>query len=207
MHTIIVVNLNKKEVKNFFNSLSIGNDSQPFWETCKPYFSNKAIKTFGNIILSDKEGLILKETEVAREFVIYFQSITSSLTVFKWSDSSESINEPDPIKSIFNKYNNHPSIKKIKSKYITLKPFSFRPVTVKDVLDVISTLDDTKSSGGDIPLRILKVSKIFPQALCKRIYDPLKFYAFPDPLKMAEITPNHKKEDSFDKDSYRPIII
>ena len=24
---------------------------------------------------------------------------------------------------------------------------------------------------------------------------------------MAEITPNHKKEDSFDKDSYRAIII
>ena len=43
------------------------------------------------------------------------------------------------------------SIKKIKSKYITVKPFSFRPVTAKDVLDVTSTLDGTKSSGGDIP--------------------------------------------------------
>ena len=56
----LVVNLNKKEKKKFLNSLSIENDSKSFWETCKPYFFNKGIKTLGNIILSDK-GLILKE--------------------------------------------------------------------------------------------------------------------------------------------------
>ena len=71
-------------------------------------------------MLSDKEGLIWKEIEVAREFNIHFQSITSSLGLFKWPNSSESLTEPDPIKSIVNKYKNHPSIKKIKSKYIIL---------------------------------------------------------------------------------------
>ena len=68
---------------NFLNFLSIENDSKPFWETCKPYFSNKGIKTPGNILLSDKEGLILKEVEVVRGFNIHFQSITSSLELFK----------------------------------------------------------------------------------------------------------------------------
>ena len=43
----LVVNLNKKEKKKFLNSLSIENDRKPFWETCKPYFSNKGIKTLG----------------------------------------------------------------------------------------------------------------------------------------------------------------
>ena len=71
-------------------------------------------------MLSDKEGLILKETEVAREFNIHFQSIISSLGFFKWSDLSGSLNEPNLIKSIVNKHKNHPSIKKIKSKYITV---------------------------------------------------------------------------------------
>ena len=74
--------------------------------------------------------------------------------MFKWPDSSESLNEPDPIKSIVNNYKNHPSIKKTKSKHITVKLFSFRRVTTKDVLDVLSTLDDTKSSGGDILLKV-----------------------------------------------------
>ena len=60
----LVVNLNKKEKKKFIISLSIENDSKPFWETCKPYFS-KRIKTLGKIVFSDKEGLILKEIEVA----------------------------------------------------------------------------------------------------------------------------------------------
>ena len=60
-----VVNLIKKEKKNFLNSLPIGNDSKPIWETSKPYFSNIGIKTSWNIILFDKEGLILKKIEVA----------------------------------------------------------------------------------------------------------------------------------------------
>ena len=83
----------------------------------------------------------------------------------------------------------------------------FRPVSPKDVLDVISTLDDTKSSSGDIPLRVLKGNKIFPQVLCKWINDSLKTGAFPDPLKLAERTLIHKKEDPFDKGNYRPISI
>ena len=68
----LVVNLNEKEKKNFLNSFSIESDSKPFWETCKPYFSKKGIKTSGNIILSHKEGLILKEIEVPRKFNIHF---------------------------------------------------------------------------------------------------------------------------------------
>ena len=68
----------------------------------------------------------------------------------------------DPIKSIVNKYKNHPSIKIIKSRYITIKRFSSGAATPKDVLDVISTLDDTKSLGEDITLRILK-DKMIPE--------------------------------------------
>ena len=91
--------------------MSLENDSKPFWETCKTYFSNKGMKASRNIILSDKEGLILKEVEVVREFNIHFQSITSPLGLFEWPDSFESLNKPDAIKSIVNKYKNHPSIK------------------------------------------------------------------------------------------------
>ena len=37
----LVVNVNKKEKKK--NSLLMENDSKTFWETCKPYFSNKGM--------------------------------------------------------------------------------------------------------------------------------------------------------------------
>ena len=106
--------------------------------------------------------------------------------------------------SIVNKYKNH---LKIKSEYNIVRPFSFWPVTTKDVLDVISTSDDTKSSGGDIALRVLKGNNIFPQVLCKCINNSLKTGAFPDPLKLAKITSIHKKKDPFGKDNDRPISI
>ena len=139
-------------------------------------------------MLSDKEGLILKKIEVLREFNIHFQSITSSLGLFKWPDLSESLNKPDPIKSIVNKYKKHLSIKKIKGKYIITNPFTLQPVTPKDVLDVISTLDNTKPSGREIFPRTLKDNKIFPRVLCKWINNSLKTVDFSDFLKLEEIT-------------------
>ena len=45
-------------------------------------------------MLSDKEGLILKEDEIERKFNIHFQFITLSLGLFKWPNSSESVTEP-----------------------------------------------------------------------------------------------------------------
>ena len=115
------------------------------------------------------------------------------MELFKWPDSYELLNESDPIKSIVNKYKNHPSMKKIKGRYISVNSFSHRPVTPKKVLDVISALDDEKSSGGDNPLRILMDDKIFLQILCKWINDSLKAAFFPDPLKLAEITTYPRK--------------
>ena len=123
------------------------------------------------------------------------------------ADPSESLNETDPIKSIVNNYKNHPVIKKIKSKYITVKPFSSWPATFKDVLDVITTLDGTKSSCGDVTLRTLNGNKIFPQVLCRWINDSLKTGAFLDLLEFAEITSIHKKEEPLNKDNYQPISI
>ena len=109
------------------------------------------------------------------------------------------------------KYKNETSIKKIKAKYIIIIPFSFRPVTPQNVVDVISTLHDAKLSGeilsGDIPLRILKENKIFLQVSCKQINNFLKTGAFSYLLNLAETIPIHKQEDPFDKDYYRPISI
>ena len=151
--------------------------------------------------------VFLKETAVARKFDIHFQSMTSSLGLLKWPDSSKSLNEPDTIKSIISKYKNHHGIKKIKGKYITGNPFSFRPVTPTNILDIISTVNDAKSSGRGIPLRTFQDSKIFPQSLCKWIKDSIKTGAFPDPIKLVVITPIRKKEDPFDRDNYQPINI
>ena len=122
----------------------------------------------------------------SQEFYIHFQSVILFLGLFKWSDSCELLNESDPIKSIVIKYKNHPSVKKIKGRYISINPFLLRSVTPKKVLDVICALDDEKASGGDNPLGILMDDKIFLQVLCKWINDSLNAGFFPDLLKLAE---------------------
>ena len=134
----LVVTHNKKQKKICLNSLAIENDSKLFWETCKPYFFNKWIKTLGNI-----------------NFLIY--------------------------------------------------TFSFRAVTPKHVLDVISTLEITSRIQNHLAETFPYGcrNKMFPQALCKWINNSLKTRDFPDPVKLAEMTPTLKKEDSFDKDNCR----
>ena len=192
------MNLNKKGKKNFLQSFLIGNGCKPFWETCKLYFLKKGIDPSARIRIS--EDPILKENEVVRQFNIYFQSITSPLWFF------ESSHEPEPRESFVNRYKVHPSIKKIKKKYITINPFLLWLVIPEDVLDDISTWDDIKSSVRDILLRILKDNEIFPEELCKWINNFVEAGAFPDPLKFAEITTTtHNKEDLFDKRSYWPV--
>ena len=55
---------------------------------------------------------------------------------------------------IINKYKSHPSIKKIKSNYTIKQKFSFKPVTVKDIENVIKNIPTNKVRGGEIPLNV-----------------------------------------------------
>ena len=51
----LVVKLNKKYKKEHFENLNVATNSKPFWDTCKPYFSNKHAKGDSNIMLIEKD--------------------------------------------------------------------------------------------------------------------------------------------------------
>ena len=53
----MVVNLNKEAKPQYFNNYDSTN-TKPFWENCKPYFSNKHSKANTDIILSKNGDLI-----------------------------------------------------------------------------------------------------------------------------------------------------
>ena len=76
--------------------------------------------------------------------------------------------------------------------------FSFQPVSVKDVENVIKNISSNKTSGGDIPLQILKQSKFTYQILTDCINDAINKGVFTDSLKIANITPIHKKDEATD---------
>lgn len=89
--------------------------------------------------LCDKEGPVIKEIEVSQE--LHISSIYNNFGIVQMAWLIWIIKWTRP-NSIDTKYKNHPSIKKISDKWIIVNPFSFQPVTPKDLDDVISTLDD-----------------------------------------------------------------
>ena len=76
--------------------------------------------------------------------------------------------------------------------------FSFLSVSVKDVENVIKNIPSNKASGGDIPIQILKKSGLTYQILTNCINDAINKGVFPDSLRIASITPVHKKDESTD---------
>ena len=65
----MVVKLNKKHKKEQFENLNVATNhatinSKPFWDTCKPYFSNKHAKGYSNIMLIEKEKILLKKKKI-----------------------------------------------------------------------------------------------------------------------------------------------
>ena len=113
----------------------------------------------------------------------------------------------DQLTAIIKKFQNHPSIKKLKSKYNFQEKFSFKPVPVNYVESIIKNIPNNKAARGEIPLHILKQCGFTYQMLTDCINDALPQGIFPDSLKFANITPVHKKDKATGKQNYRPVSV
>ena len=166
----LVVRLNKERKIEYFENLETSKNSKPFWNKCKPYFSNKHTHGECNIILIEKENVILnnnevvkntqlivKNDEIAKIFNKYFSETVDKLNIVEWP-SRETGGTEDQLTDIINKYKSHPSIKKIKSNYTIKQNFASKPVTVKDIENVIKNIPTNKVTGGEIPLNVSKQS-------------------------------------------------
>ena len=128
---------------------------------------------------------------------------------FKWpsNEKIENMNN-EKLTTIIKKFETHPSIMKIKSKYAIQEKFSVKSVTVKDVENIIKNIPNSKASGGEIPLNILKQSRFTYEMLTDCINDAIVGEnIFPDSLKFADITPVHKKDETTNKENYRPVSV
>ena len=112
----MVIKLNKNCKKEFFDNFEIENNSKSFWDKCKRYFSNKHSKGDSDILLIEKDELLLKYKKVADIFNSYFQSITNSLDLFEWLlESTDQVY--DSVDRIIDRFRLHPGIKNIKRNY------------------------------------------------------------------------------------------
>ena len=215
----LVVKLNRDSKLRYFHNIETSKNSKPFWNVCKPYFSNKHAHGDSKIILIEnekitnnanevikKETLLVSNDVIAKTFNKHFAETVETLNTFEWpSNNTDLLN--DQLTAIIKKFRNHPSIIKLKSKYNFQEKFSFKPVPVKYVESIIKNIPNNRAAGGEIPLHILKQSGFTYQMLTDCINGALSQGIFPDSLKLANITPVHKKDETTDKENYRPVSV
>ena len=103
----MVVKLNKDSKLRYFDNIETSKNSKPFWNECKPYFSNKNAHGDSKIILIEKEKItnnsnevIKKETllvsndEIAKAFNKHFGGNVETLNTFQWpSNNTDLLND------------------------------------------------------------------------------------------------------------------
>ena len=95
----------------------------------------------------------------------------------------------------------------MKSKNIS--SFSFQPVSIDKVKDIIKTLNTKKPCpDSGIPVKLIKMNEdIFSRLIFQNFNQSLVNGEFPHCLKQAEVIPVFKKEEKLDKSNYRPVSI
>ena len=126
----LVVKLNRETKLHYFNNLETSKNLKPSWDKCRPYFSHKHVHGDSKIILIEKEeittntnDIVQKETllvnndEIPKTFNQHFAEMVEKLNTFGLPSNNEDLTE-EALTKIIKKFKNHPSIVKIKNKYL-----------------------------------------------------------------------------------------
>ena len=97
--------------------------------------------------------MITEDAKIAEIFNHYFANITGSLGISEDQSLLSGTNGiKDPVEKAIKKYENHPSIRKIKECY-EMNQFEFKPVTVNEIHLQIQKLNPKKSSTAFLQWR------------------------------------------------------
>ena len=124
------------------------------------------------------------------------------------SRSTQTDNEnTDALQNILKGFHNHQFLIKLKQLVNNEAKFSFHPVTVHTVKEVVEGLLSNKATAGKISIKILKQSGFTFEHLMSSVNEAISSGKFPDSLTLSNIVPVHKKKDPTDKCNYRAVSI
>ena len=154
------------------------------------------------IILRENECIVSKPNEVSEIFNLYYLSLS------KYEGTPDSLCDLS-FDSIIQKHVLHPSINLIKRYTSKSASFHFNPVNVETVQKYISKLALNKSPGYDgIQSKFWRLSGASISAsLCDIFNQCIINCHFPSNMKLSEISPIFKKNDSLMKENYRSVNI
>ena len=205
-------NLLKKVKKSYYNNLDINifKDNKKFWKSIRPFFSDKQKDYQKEFILIENDVVISDENKVAEKMNNYFIEAIENLDIVPFIEEDEiEIIPCNIIDTMVSKYENHPSILKIKEYVNITGKFSFIKTTTHEIQNQILTLDPKKASvENDIPTKVLiETNEISSTYLTNIYHKSIENKIFPDTLKQADVIPTHKKEERTKKENYRPISL
>ena len=175
--------------------VKIVKDNKKFWKRISPLFSSE-IKSKENITLDETDEIISSDTEVAKTFQNFFNSIVKNLDIQRDEAHLSKTTQKNPVLACIEKFSKHPSIVSIKKRMeTTSNKFSFKYEDRKRFLTEIQNLNSRKASQqNDVPVKILKEnSDICSYILHHNFNNSLFSNKFPKYLKKADITPVFKK--------------
>ena len=199
----------RKAKRDYYKNLKPSSiaDTKSFWKTVKPFLSDK-VKSTESITLFEKNVISHDDQNNAEIFNNFFINAVKNLNLELKSDIINlETNEGDHILTAIKMFENHPSIIKIKG--INTSEFSFSHVLASQVHDEINALNLSKACPKEsIPPKIIKENlDIFTTKIHNDINYSITSGEFPNVLKLADITPAHKKDGRCDKSNYRPVSL
>ena len=88
-----MVKLNRESKTQYFDNIKTSKISKPFWDKCKPYFSNKHAHGDSKIIIIDKENLVTNKNEVAKKETLLLNNNEIAKTLNNhFSETVEKVN-------------------------------------------------------------------------------------------------------------------
>lgn len=175
-------------------------DNKLFWKTIKPFFSEKGVQN-RVITLVEKDEIISDDGKVAETFNTFFANAVVSLNIeIPRMFITDTQGVEDPIDKIISKFSNHPSVISI-NENVKKGIFSFGKIGMSDIEEELKLLNEKKAFMSDsIPPNILKEY----YDICAK---PLLRAKFDDGLKLADLVPIHKQEDTSNKKNYRNVSL
>ena len=201
----LVSKLRAKSINNYFAMNCNNVSGNAFWNSVKPFMSHKSHSKNEYISLYENNRIVNDKVQVANMFNDFFVSSADSI------GNPDHLSDNDMISHIINMYDSHASILEIKKHVnpLNLPPFDFVHVTKEDVYKELTRLNTKKATGADtLPPRLLQISApVLAQPVASLLNKSIDTATFPDGLKVAEVSPLHKKGDTMSKKSFRPVSI
>ena len=155
----------KEQKKNFFQSVTKSGfaNNKKFWNTVKPFLTNKDFLTDDNISIKVNDELVTDKTKLANLFNLHYINIvenTSGVPPVIQENPNNPNEDNTTVKNIIKQYENHSSIINIKN-HIDSPSTRFDIPTAKteDINKIIKNINPKKATSPDkIPPKIVRLS-------------------------------------------------